>query len=51
MMSVDKNHNPRKGTDFHQPSPSRLMKSLIDKNHNPRKGTDFMMKSHLGSEP
>ena len=39
MMSVDKNHNPRKGTDYKDMDTANHY-YLADKNHNPRKGTD-----------
>ena len=41
--SIDKNHNPRKGTETKQTLLSLLSTQMIDKNHNPRKGTETFL--------
>ena len=45
-LCLDKNHNPRKGTET-APQSAYLLLRTYDKNHNPRKGTETIMQLEI----
>ena len=44
---MDKNHNPRKGTETDNTAHSKIFVFSVDKNHNPRKGTETKLPRFL----
>ena len=44
---MDKNHNPRKGTETSDRLDTFLIRWELDKNHNPRKGTETFGRAFL----